>query len=133
MSVDIYYACAIVLIMALISFIKWYLTRNDDYWTKKGIPSTPRESYFTFIYKLSTQFSNLTHNITERHSCPSVGVRVFWIRIPVSGRADFHDFRPGSSTTVVYWNVIRDPSDSYGPGALFMDDDARIHRTHVAE
>ncbi|GFQ95605.1 cytochrome P450 3A6, partial [Trichonephila clavata] len=55
MFVDIYYACAIVLMMALVSFIKWYLTRNDDYWTKRGIPSTPRESYLTFIYKLSTQ------------------------------------------------------------------------------
>ncbi|GFX24976.1 cytochrome P450 3A11 [Trichonephila clavipes] len=49
-----YYTSVLVFIAALIYLIKWYLSRNDEYWTKKGIHSTPRENYFTMIYKLST-------------------------------------------------------------------------------
>ncbi|GFQ96613.1 cytochrome P450 3A25 [Trichonephila clavata] len=51
---DFYYSSVIVFFAVFTCLVKWYLSRNDDYWTKKGIPSTPRENYFTMIYKLST-------------------------------------------------------------------------------
>ncbi|GFU42615.1 hypothetical protein NPIL_257741 [Nephila pilipes] len=32
------------------SFIKWYLSRNDDYWKKRGVPHNPRASFYK-MYK----------------------------------------------------------------------------------
>ncbi|GFY30180.1 hypothetical protein TNCV_3090881 [Trichonephila clavipes] len=31
-------------------FIKWYISRNDDYWRKKGVPHIPRANYYS-LYK----------------------------------------------------------------------------------
>ncbi|GFS66954.1 hypothetical protein NPIL_250661, partial [Nephila pilipes] len=28
------------------SFIKWYLSRNDDYWKNRGVPHNPRASFY---------------------------------------------------------------------------------------
>ncbi|GFQ94491.1 cytochrome P450 3A18 [Trichonephila clavata] len=68
MFVDIYYACAIVLIMVLLSIVKWYLARNDNYWTKKGIPYTPRQNFFVFLFKLYAQdMGKLIKNLTKEH------------------------------------------------------------------
>ncbi|GFS86375.1 lithocholate 6-beta-hydroxylase [Nephila pilipes] len=68
MFVDIYYACVIVLILFFLSFVRWYLARNDDYWIKRGIPSTPREGYITMIYKLSTSdMAEFIKNLTKKY------------------------------------------------------------------
>ncbi|GFU11249.1 cytochrome P450 3A11 [Nephila pilipes] len=37
-------------IAVVFSFIKWYISRNDDYWKKRGVPHNPRVSFYK-MYK----------------------------------------------------------------------------------
>ncbi|GFU11245.1 cytochrome P450 3A7 [Nephila pilipes] len=37
-------------IVVVFSFIKWYVSRNDDYWKKRGVPHIPRASFYK-MYK----------------------------------------------------------------------------------
>ncbi|GFQ95934.1 cytochrome P450 3A11, partial [Trichonephila clavata] len=37
----------VAVIVAIFSFIKWYISRNDHYWKKKGVPHAPRASYYS--------------------------------------------------------------------------------------
>ncbi|GFS51442.1 hypothetical protein NPIL_619501 [Nephila pilipes] len=39
------------------SFIKWYLSRNDDYWKKRDIPHNPRASFYK-MYKETMEKGN---------------------------------------------------------------------------
>ncbi|CAL1287237.1 unnamed protein product [Larinioides sclopetarius] len=38
----------LVSVIALFTFLKWYVARNDDYWRKRGIPYQPRMSFLAF-------------------------------------------------------------------------------------
>ncbi|GIY16197.1 cytochrome P450 3A1 [Caerostris extrusa] len=53
------YTSVFLVITLIVSFIKWYLGRNDDYWKKRGVPYVPRLNFFTMLYKFSTM------NITD--------------------------------------------------------------------
>ncbi|GFQ82466.1 cytochrome P450 3A11 [Trichonephila clavata] len=44
------YTWILALIVVVFSFIKWYISRNDDYWKKKGVPHIPRAGYYS-MYK----------------------------------------------------------------------------------
>ncbi|GFS86374.1 cytochrome P450 3A21 [Nephila pilipes] len=48
-----YYTWILAIIIVLLFFLKWYSSRNDDYWEKKGIPFVPRTNTFVMFYKLS--------------------------------------------------------------------------------
>ncbi|GBM46384.1 Cytochrome P450 3A11 [Araneus ventricosus] len=40
--------CTLIIasIVVVITFLKWYMGRNDDYWKKRGVPHMPRASYY---------------------------------------------------------------------------------------
>ncbi|GFR21376.1 thromboxane-A synthase [Trichonephila clavata] len=46
------YAWIIGIIIVVLSLYQWFVSRNDDYWKKKGIPFMPRMSLFTLGYTL---------------------------------------------------------------------------------
>ncbi|GFU97289.1 hypothetical protein TNCV_4162531 [Trichonephila clavipes] len=75
------------------------------------------------------------HNLTERRSYSSVGAMV-WPDISFGERIDRHVFRPGSVTAVIYQGVILFSYHcrnlvAMRPDALFMDNNARVHRTRM--
>ncbi|GFY71269.1 cytochrome P450 3A5 [Trichonephila inaurata madagascariensis] len=48
-----YYAWILAIVIVILSFIKWYSARNDDYWKKKGIEYMPRMNLLAMFYMLS--------------------------------------------------------------------------------
>ncbi|KAF8781602.1 Cytochrome P450 3A24 like protein [Argiope bruennichi] len=37
-------------LIVLFIYIRWYLSSNDDYWEKRGVPYLPRMSFWTLLY-----------------------------------------------------------------------------------
>ncbi|GBM98919.1 hypothetical protein AVEN_58190-1 [Araneus ventricosus] len=49
------YTWILAIAVVLLTFLKWYLGKNDDYWRKKGVPNVPRPSLFYLLYIIATK------------------------------------------------------------------------------
>ncbi|XP_055933978.1 cytochrome P450 3A5-like [Argiope bruennichi] len=53
-------------VIVLLSFLKWYLGRNDNYWKNKGVPSAPRPGYLYLLYIIATKnMADLIKSLTR--------------------------------------------------------------------
>ncbi|GFT78055.1 transposable element Tcb2 transposase [Trichonephila clavipes] len=98
--------------------------------------STRSDSQRVLIWReIGTRF--YTSNIKERHHYDGPGVLV-WGGIMLNGRTELHIFHRGSVTGDRYYEEVLLPHvrlfrGAIGPDFIFMDDNARPHRTLAVE